>query len=117
MWIFPQIGWRSVSGATLVVSAALLGGCVVAPVDPGYAYSYTTYGSPPPVRYEAVPVAPSAGYVWTPGLWLWGGSRYDWRPGYWGSRQPGWGPRGGYRNHGGYRGYGGHRGGGHRNGR
>lgn len=63
MWIFPQIGWRSVSGATLVVSAALLGGCVVAPVDPGYAYSYTTYGSPPPVRYEAVPVAPSAGYV------------------------------------------------------
>lgn len=78
--------------ATTLGCAALLGGCVVAPVDTGY--SYTTYGSPPPVRYEAVPVAPSAAYVWTPGIWLWGGSRYDWRPGYWGPRGHGhgWGP-------------------------
>lgn len=87
-------------GAVALGCAALLGGCVVAPVDPGY--SYTTYGAPPPARYEVVPVAPSAAYVWTPGIWLWGGSRYDWRPGYWGPRGHGWGPgprgygRGGY---------------------
>lgn len=109
MWKLHQTGWRLLAGLTVVTGSALLGGCVVAPVDPGYAYSYTTYGSPPPVRYETVPVAPSAAYVWTPGLWLWGGSRYDWRPGYWGPRQHGWGPRGGYRGHGGPRGGYGHR--------
>lgn len=94
---------RRCVGVAVVGSAALLSGCVVAPVEPAYGYSYTTYGSPPPVRYEAVPVAPSAAYVWTPGLWIWGGARYDWRPGYWGPRHyhGGYGPRGGYgRGHG-----------------
>lgn len=80
---------RRWGGIAALGAAALLGGCVVAPVEPGYAY--TTYGSPPAVRYETVPVAPYAGYAWTPGIWLWGGSRYNWRPGYWGPRGGGYG--------------------------
>lgn len=87
-------------GAGALGAAALLGGCVVAPVQPGYAYN--TYGAPPPARYEVMPVAPDPYYIWTPGLWLWGGVSYNWRPGY-------WGPRGG-RGYGYGRGYGrGHR--------
>ena len=78
------------SAALVVLGAsALLTGCVVAPVEPAYTYSYSTYGAPPPARYEVVPVAPNAAYVWTPGVWIWGGSRYDWRPGYWGPPRPG----------------------------
>lgn len=88
-------------GAMALGVAALLGGCVVAPVDPGYhGYAYTTYGSPPPARYEVVPAAPNPVYVWTPGIWAWGGARYDWRPGYWGPRGHGrgyGGPRGPWR--------------------
>lgn len=84
MTIRRQQGLRRWLGAAALGTAALLGGCVVAPVQPGYAYS--TYGSPPPVRYEAVPVTPDPLYIWTPGLWLWGGAHYNWRPGYWGPR-------------------------------
>ena len=101
-WSVP----RRAMGAGAVAAAALLGGCVVAPIDGGYGYNYTTYGSPPPARYEVVPAAPNAAYVWVPGLWLWGGARYDWRPGYWGPRghgggpgRPGPGPRGPSRGH------------------
>lgn len=90
---------RRTAGLTVLGSALFLAGCVVAPVEP--AYTYTTYGSPPPPRYEVVPVAPSTAYIWTPGVWLWAGSSYHWRPGFWGPRHghgpgPGWrgGPRG-----------------------
>jgi hypothetical protein len=77
-------------GATALGMASLLGGCVVAPVSPGP--TYTTYGDPPPVRYEVVPVSPYPAYVWTPGIWMWGGARYNWRPGYWGPpHHHGWG--------------------------
>ena len=76
--------------------AAVLSGCVVAPVDSGpmdYGYSsttvYTVYGHPPPPRWEQRPRAPSAGAVWVDGLWLWGGQRYQWRPGYWQHPGPG----------------------------
>lgn len=67
-----------------------LSGCVVAPMDAAYAdYGYTSttvythYGHPPqaPVEYRSLP--PSARHVWVDGDWMWGGSRYDWRPGYW----------------------------------
>lgn len=85
MWMKLKSGRWAVW--TALAGSVVLSGCIVAPVDQGYAY--TTYGSPPPVRYEAVPVAPSAAYVWTPGIWVWGGARYDWRPGY-------WAPRGGH---------------------
>ena len=82
---------RRMWGAAWVLGgAALLSGCVVAPVDDGYAgygYSsttvYTNYGYPPPPRVEYRYAAPSPSYVWIGGDWLWTGSRYDWRPGRW----------------------------------
>lgn len=94
------------TGMTALVlgSAAILVGCVAVP-DGGYEnYSYTStvvysdYDYPPPPRVEYRTVAPSAAHIWVGGNWFWGGSRYDWRPGYWaapGYRQPP--PRPGYR--------------------
>lgn len=84
--------WRRAGAVALVACTGLLvTGCVVAPVD---GYGYTAYGDPPPPRYEVVPVAPAASYVWMPGVWVWGTGRYDWRPGYW---APPHGPRAGMR--------------------
>lgn len=37
----------------------------------------------PPVYPEVPTVSPAYGYVWTPGYWHWGGSRYYWSSGYW----------------------------------
>lgn len=86
-------------GAALAAAAgaAVLSGCVVAPLDDGYAdydYSsttvYTHYGNPPPPRVEYRSVAPSYSHIWVEGDWYWGGNRYDWRPGRWAS--PGYRP-------------------------
>lgn len=101
MWslkIFPALAQPRVWAALGVAGgAALLSGCVVAPLDDGYAdygYSsttvYTQYGYPPAPRVEYRTVAPSPHHVWEGGDWLWGGSRYDWRPGRWAS--PGYRP-------------------------
>jgi len=38
--------------------------------------------APPPLRAEAVP-PPRRGYVWVPGSWAWGHSRYNWQRGHW----------------------------------
>ena len=89
-------GRRVACAAGLLGGALLLSGCVVAPTDgyhtgvydsPGYYSSstvvYTQYGSPPPPRVEYRTVAPGPGYAWVGGDWVWGGSRYDWRPGRW----------------------------------
>jgi len=38
--------------------------------------------APPPLRAEVVP-APRRGYVWVPGAWAWGHSRYNWQRGHW----------------------------------
>lgn len=81
---------RQAAWAAGLLGALVLGGCVVAPMDDGYAdygYSsttvYTNYGYPPPPRVEYRSVAPAPGYAWVGGDWYWGGSRYDWRPGRW----------------------------------
>ena len=97
-------GRRIACAAGVLGGALALGGCVVAPTDgyhtgvydsPGYYSSntvvYTQYGSPPPPRVEYRTVSPGPGYGWVGGDWVWGGSRYDWRPGRW-APQP---PRGG----------------------
>lgn len=74
----------------LAGGAVVLSGCVVAPIDDGYAdYGYTSttvytdYGYPPPPRVDYRTVAPSTTHIWVGGDWHWGGSRYDWRPGRW----------------------------------
>lgn len=81
---------RQVAWVFSLAGAVTLSGCVVAPVDDGYAdYGYTSttvythYGDPPPVPVEYRTMAPSARHVWIDGDWIWGGSRYNWRPGYW----------------------------------
>lgn len=38
--------------------------------------------APPPLRAEPVP-PPRRGYVWVPGYWAWGHSRYNWQRGHW----------------------------------
>lgn len=76
--------YRPASVWTAILSlagAALLGGCVVAPVSDGYGYTtttvYTNYGYPPPPRVEYRAVAPSPYHVWIDGEWFWTGARYD----------------------------------------
>ncbi|MDH0898937.1 hypothetical protein N5C12_06180 [Comamonas aquatica] len=71
---FSPRGWAALGVAGAV---ALLSGCVVAPVDDGYAdygYSsttvYTTYGYPPPPRVEYRTVAPAPNYIWIGGDWF-----------------------------------------------
>lgn len=85
-----RISPRVWAASAVVGGAALLTGCVVAPLDDGYAdygYTsttvYTTYGHPPPPRVEYRYAAPSPSHIWVGGDWFWGGNRYDWRPGYW----------------------------------
>jgi len=66
--------------------AAALGGCIVAPL-PGETVAYSP---PPPLRYEAVGLAPTPGYFWVGGAWFWQGGRYAWHPGYWQAPRPGY---------------------------
>lgn len=67
--------------------------------------------APPVLPVYEQPIAPGAGYIWTPGYWAWGGGGYYWVPGTWVMPPafgllwtPGWwGWSGGYyRWHGGY---------------
>lgn len=81
---------RAWAWAAAIGGAALLSGCVVAPLNDGYAdYGYTSttvytnYDYPPPPRVEYRTIAPSPHHLWVDGGWYWGGSRYDWRPGRW----------------------------------
>jgi hypothetical protein len=39
--------------------------------------------TPPAIRVETQPVAPGAGYIWTPGYWRWTGADYVWVSGSW----------------------------------
>ncbi|HEY4664268.1 MAG TPA: hypothetical protein VIG85_04710 [Comamonas sp.] len=85
-----QTNMRRATWAFSLLALAAMSGCVVAPMDDGYAeYGYTSttvytdYGHPPPPRVEYRTVAPSPHHVWVAGDWFWGGSRYDWRPGRW----------------------------------
>ncbi len=44
---------------------------------------------PPPARVEVVP-APRAGYIWSPGYWVWEDYRHVWVPGSWIVARPGY---------------------------
>lgn len=39
--------------------------------------------APPALPVYAQPLAPGAGYIWTPGYWAWNGAGYYWVPGSW----------------------------------
>ncbi|MBK8666120.1 MAG: YXWGXW repeat-containing protein [Burkholderiales bacterium] len=73
-----------------VFGAALLTGCVVAPVpgavynDPyGYPTQTTVYApvAPPTPYYEVQPALPYPGAIWISGYWNWSGNRHQWVPG------------------------------------
>lgn len=63
---------------TVILSGLCLPGCVAAP---GYAYYAPV--APPPVRVEAVGVAPGPGFVWINGYWGFEGGRHVWIAGRW----------------------------------
>lgn len=73
--------------ATALGSAALLGGCVVAPVpgpvyaEPaGYPVNAGVYApiAPPQPYYEVQPAMPFPGAVWISGYWGYNGGRHQW---------------------------------------
>jgi hypothetical protein len=97
----------------VATAAALLGGCVVAPVGPVPVAEGPVYApsAPPPPQYEAIPAAPFVGAVWIGGFWNWSGGRYAWAPGHYARPRPGYhwqprqwarNPRGGWEAHGGW---------------
>lgn len=77
-------------------AAALLSGCVVAPVGyrAGYYNETEVAVAPPPPQYEVVGVAPAPGYFWIGGNWGWYGGRHQWVPGRWEAPRQGyhWAP-------------------------
>ncbi|MFT3813583.1 MAG: hypothetical protein QM740_09410 [Acidovorax sp.] len=83
---------RGALAAAALGGGLLLTGCVVAPVGPAYADAAVVAPyAPPPPQYEVMGVAPSPVSVWVGGYWGWGGGRYNWHPGHWGTP-----PRPGY---------------------
>lgn len=77
-----------------------LSACVVVPRQASYP-NYSNYSSnagygngvptsyvevdvaPPAPMVETMGVAPSPGYFWINGVWVWRGGRHVWAPGYW----------------------------------
>ena len=76
------------TAAALSVAAAALAGCIVAPVAP-YPGDVVAVAPPAP-QYEAVGVAPVAGYIWIGGFWNWVGGRHVWVGGHWEAPRPGY---------------------------
>jgi hypothetical protein len=74
------------------------------PVDGGFQWAHgawmpvqppanqAQYLPPPPPSLEAGPnsPAPVPDAVWAPGCFIWSGSQYAWRPGFWVPPQPNW---------------------------
>jgi hypothetical protein len=87
----------------ILLSGALLGGCIVVPAHPYYGGAVVT--APPEPQVEVVGVAPTPGYVWFGGYWNWAGGRHVWVPGYWGAGRAGyrWVPHAWVRAGGGWR--------------
>ena len=78
-------------------SVAMLGGCAVyTPAQSVYADGGqpVVYTQPAAVQ-EVVTVRPAVGMVWMPGIWIWGGTRYHWRPGHWAHPSRAYAGRGG----------------------
>ena len=87
----------SVHRALPGILAAVLTGCIVqpayyppppaaAPPPPPPAYSSAEEQAsepPPPLPAYEQPPCPEEGYLWTPGVWMWGAEGYYWVPGTW----------------------------------
>ena len=52
--------------------------------------TYLPQKPPDTLENGAVGTAPSANVVWVPGCWIWRGTHYAWRPGFWGPCNPDW---------------------------
>ncbi len=100
----PLVTSRRWALATALGSAALLGGCVVAPVpgpvyaEPaGYPVNAGVYApvAPPQPYYEVQPAVPFPGAVWISGYWGYNAGRHQWTPGHYERPRPGyrWEPR------------------------
>jgi hypothetical protein len=81
--------------ATVVVSAASLSACVVAPAYPAqdayYGGPVVVANAPPPAPYvETVPVVPYAGAVWIGGYWGFSGGHHQWVAGHYEHARPGY---------------------------
>ena len=91
-----QSGGRALRTVALLVGAtALLGACVVGPVDPYAPYGYGEGGAyvsvaPPAPREEVIGVAPYPGWLWLTGYWAWVGGRHEWVGGRWEAPRPGY---------------------------
>ncbi len=81
-------GFKAKAGGMLV-AAALLGGCVVAPAPGPYGGAVITVAPPAP-RVEVYGVAPAPGYIWFGGYWDWVGGRHVWVAGHWGPGRAGY---------------------------
>ena len=87
--MFTRPVLRRAGAAAFVATAALLSGCVVAPVHGYRGGGYVTV-APPAARVEIVDAPPVAGYVWLGGWWGWAGDRHVWNPGHWAMPRPGY---------------------------
>lgn len=74
----------------LLGTSMLLGGCIVAPVDPSTYNRESISVAPPPPRFEYRRDPPGVDYLWIGGYWNWRANRYHWVPGYWQAPRPGY---------------------------
>ena len=66
--------------ARFVLVASLLAATLVASTACASGRVYVRVG-PPPLRVEAIAVAPGPRYVWLPGFYRWNNAEYVWVPG------------------------------------
>jgi len=63
--------------------AALVGALALSACEHAHFIAGVNVGPPAPLAFGPVGSAPSPGWVWTDGYYIWGGNRWVWRPGRW----------------------------------
>jgi len=79
----------SILALSVLLAAAGLSGCVVAPA-PYYAHESVVMMPPPAPQVEYVGPPPTVGYVWIGGYWAWHEGRHVWVGGHWDAPRPGY---------------------------
>jgi len=82
---------KTVAAGVACLVLIALGGCAVTPYpappeSPPATYDATEEQAsepPPPLPVYEQPPCPEDGYIWVPGVWLWGAEGYYWVPGTW----------------------------------